>query len=246
MKPGRTPVLLLMALLLPAGIAFAQRGSVPEEQKGSNVPELAGAIRVEGPTLVDGKLPRPFIDYSIDLTSVRRTMTLFFSGLLVVSTTHHDNTFTKKILIPPGAVASYEEFVSHEKFAALPPTGQLASPTQAVETIRVYSRDGTFSERSYDANLRLASDLEVFRGLMKDLMRVISEDQDVSNPMIGYEPLVGDELLTEDFVTYRILRVDLEAGIVEVYGVDDPIRMFVVRSDLETRFIGYKRAPAEE
>jgi len=230
-------------MLLP-GLSFGQ--SQKDETEGNITPELAGAIRADGSTLVDGRLPRPFVDYVIELTTVRRTMTLFYSGLVVVTTTHRGNSFAKKILIPPDSIDSYREVISYDRFVDLSDEAELGSPTGGRETIRVYREDGEWAQKTFDASRSIASNLEIMRGLMKDLMRVISEDKDISNPMIGYEPLVGDQLLTEDFTAYRVLRVDPSAGIVEVHGVDDPIRMFVAWKDLETRFVGYSRTPTKK
>ena len=239
---GRLLVLALAIAQIPY-LALAQGKEASQEE----IPELAGAIRAEGSQLIDGKLPRPYVDYSIDLLGVSRRLSLFQNGLVVVTTVHGGESYSKKILIPPGAVDAYRPHLSSETLERLYRDMIQETPSDDRETIRIWNDDGKWTERSFDPSMRLPFELEEMLGIVRDLMRVIVDDRDITNSMADYEPREGDELISEDFTVWLVIRVDHSAQIVEVHDVGNPIRMFLAWKDLETRFVAHRRgAPDPE
>ncbi|HEX6159075.1 MAG TPA: hypothetical protein VF111_02845, partial [Thermoanaerobaculia bacterium] len=73
---------------------------------------------------------------------------------------------------------------------------------------------------------------------MRDLLRVISEDREVTSSVAGYEPKPGDELVADDQKVYRVVRVTEGANVVELKCLDAPTTIYVAKKDLYLYFVG--------
>ncbi|HYM61002.1 MAG TPA: hypothetical protein VEZ11_08925, partial [Thermoanaerobaculia bacterium] len=73
----------------PAPLAGAIAIPLPPSQqkrlKKYEIPELAGARQALGPQLVDGRLPRPLLDYSIRQGPLEQRLSFFEQGLVVLA-----------------------------------------------------------------------------------------------------------------------------------------------------------------
>ncbi|MGZ7081032.1 MAG: hypothetical protein ACXVJT_16575, partial [Thermoanaerobaculia bacterium] len=49
-----------------------------------DIPELTGARQAIGPQLIDGRLPRPLVDYSVRSGKIDQRLSLFEGGLVVM------------------------------------------------------------------------------------------------------------------------------------------------------------------
>jgi hypothetical protein len=75
---------------------------------------------------------------------------------------------------------------------------------------------------------------------LRDLLRAMSEDREVTSTVAGYEPKAGDELVADDHKTYRVVRVVDGANVVELKCLDAPTTIYVAKKDLNLYFIGAK------
>ncbi|MDX1583272.1 MAG: hypothetical protein R3338_06690 [Thermoanaerobaculia bacterium] len=236
----RTIELVLAGLLLAGPTAF---GSDPQEQEKlsqETVPELAGAERVTGPVLVDGELPAPYIDYLVEIGDDQtQKLSIYQNGLVTMATRVGDRTSLKRVLFPPGAVDAYREYLSPELLDRIEHQKLIATPTRMRETIRVFDAEGNSVEREYDPSLYLPSDLERLRVLLQDLARVIIEDNEVTNPLVDYEPIPGDILLDQQMEEWKILQVI--DGHIEVMEEGGPLRAWVKTDQLDEQFVSWTR-----
>ncbi len=245
----RASTALVLSMLLAVPALRAGDPKPPDQPDPDQFPELAGAERVEGPVRVDGQLARPYLDYSTAASGASQRLSLFQNGLAVVTTENGGKTLHKRLLIPPGAVDAYREMLSTRKLSEISQLPDKGTPTPGRETIRIYDRKGAFVERSFDPSFILSGDLERMRGLLLDLMRVISEDREITNVMDAYQPEAGDQLLSEDFQRWLVVRVIADSGYVEMRSMSDPLSQFVAIDDLSTRFLTWSRVreqPPEE
>jgi hypothetical protein len=73
---------------------------------------------------------------------------------------------------------------------------------------------------------------------LRDLLRAISEDRDVTSTVADYAPKEGDELVADDQRVFRVVRVTEPGGVVELKCLTDPTSMYVARKDLSQYFVG--------
>ena len=246
--------LLLLALALPAGAQHditkvdpappdaAIATPLPESQrrmlKKYDLPDLAGAQQALGSQLIDGHLPRPLIDFLMRDGAVEQRVSIFEGGLVVVNMTGASTIF-KRVLIPPDALQAYTKATSAAKLREVN-QGWLAAPEiERRAQLRVYDSGGAFVERVFHPGHVLPKQLGDAITPLRDLLRAISEDREVTNSMAGYQPQAGDELVSDDHNVYKVTRVfDL---VVELKCLTAPTTMYIATKDLHQYFIG-KRA----
>lgn len=234
---SRLLVVLLVTALVPA-VLLAQ--SPPKDSRDQEPSELAGAEHVEGVPLVDGKLPEPFVDYSVTVRDSAEKLSLFQNGLVVVSTTSGKTTVRKSVMIPPGAVDEYRKFLTPARLAETSQPDRHLAPTSSVETIRITGEDGESVVRVIDPSTAISSDLGRIRFLIQDLIRVVEEDKEITNPMLDYVPKKGDVLVGDDMSTWTILSVHPTQGFIEVASTSSPVTMYVQIKELPERFLGHR------
>lgn len=206
--------------------------------KKYDIPDLAGAQQVIGSQLIDGRLRKPLVDYITAEGPVEQRVSIFEGGLVVVNMTGAA-TIRKKLLIPEGALRSYVAAVSPEGLAAIDQQA-LAAPEPARRSLlRLYDASGKFVERTFNPTRVLPKALDDQITPLRDLLRAISEDRDVTSSVAGYEPKAGDELVADDQKTYRVLRVvDGPDAVVELKCLDAPTTIYVAKKDLHLYFVG--------
>lgn len=215
---------------------------LPEMQKRRlkkyDVPELSGATQALGSQLIDGRLPKPLVDYFSREGTVEQRISLFEGGLVVVKMTGAGTIF-KKVIIPPDALASYTKMISPKTLATVEPLDVRTPEATRRATLRIYDGD-RFVEKSFHPSGVLPKRLADQILPLQDLIRTISEDRTVTTSVAGYEPKPGDELVADDQRVYRVMRIVDPPGVVELKCLDDPISIYVAKKDLSQYFIGRK------
>ena len=220
----------------PTDAAVATPGP-RKPMKKYDVPDLAGARQALGSQLIDGRLPRPLIDYLARTGEVAQRVSIFEGGLVVLNMTGA-SAIRKKVLIPADAVAAYRKAITAEGLGAIDP-GSLPHPEATrYAQIRAYAADGTFVERVFDPGRVNPKGLEDKVAPMRDLLRAISEDRDVTTSLAGYEPRPGDELVADDQKIYRVIRIVDPPGVVELKCLTAPTTIYVAKKDLKEYFVG--------
>lgn len=245
------PLLLLAVVALPAlaqhditqvepalpGSAIATPIPTKRGWKKYDIPDLAGARQAIGSQLIDGRLPRPLIDFVTSEGSIEQRLSIFEGGLVVVKMSG-DVSIRKKVILPPDALAEYVANVSAKKLGEID-TYSLAHPEPGQRCLlRVYDDDGEFVQREFNPTRMISNDLNDQVAPLRDLLRAISEDRAVTSSVAGYEPKAGDELVADDQKVYRVMRVIDGAGVVELKCLDAPTTIFVTKQDLHLYFVG--------
>jgi len=255
-------VLLLLAFSLAArGLAQTNPETAPESDPSASgtaiaiprpdarnqdperyeIPELAGASTAKGSHLVNGALPRPVLHYVVRMPRLLHRMTIFENGLVVVHVDNGGASIRKQLVLPLDAVATYRTSISPASLELIRDDARDSGPGPGRGVIRSYRDDGTFVEKSFDPTLILRADLTQKKIILDDLLRALAEDREVSNPMTGYRPKLGDVLVADDQKSYKITRLIDEGAIVELTCTTDPLKMYVSSKDLYNYFIGKKR-----
>lgn len=252
----RFPLLVLTALLVPTAaaqhditkvdpapegtaIATPMPGMRQRQMRKYEIPELAGATQALGPQLIEGRLPKPLADFVITEGTLTQRVSLFEGGLVVV---HMSGgvTLRKKLILPKDALDGYLRALTPSTLQAIDPR-ELSTPERdRIARVRAYHADGTFVERRFHPGHMLPQTLGVQVNPLRDLLRAISEDREVTSSVAGYEPQPGDELVADDHKTYRVMRVVPGANVVELKCLDAPTTIYVAKKDLNLYFIGAK------
>ncbi|HUP44054.1 MAG TPA: hypothetical protein VM779_00935 [Thermoanaerobaculia bacterium] len=219
---------------------------LPEREKRRlkkyEIPELTGARQAIGPQLIEGRLPRPILDYGVRTADVDQRISFFEGGLVVVRMTGAGGTIHKRILLPDDAVENYLEAMSPDLLRTIRTTDVSAPAARRRAFLRLYEDDGVFVERAFDPAGVLPKILADQVMPLEDLLRALSEDRTVTNTVANYEPKVGDRLVADDRKVWRVARITPESGIVELRCVSEPTIMYVAKQDLYNYFVG---RPAE-
>lgn len=220
---------------VPPGSAIATPTPESRRMRKYDIPDLAGAQQALGSQLIDGRLPKPLIDFLMREGVVEQRVSIFEGGLVVINMTGAA-TIRKRLLIPPDAVTAYTGATSTKSLQSIDARNLVpAEPTRRAQ-LRVYDPDGTFVERIFHPGKVLPKPLNDQIAPLRDLLRAISEDRAVTSSIAGYEPRPGDELVADDHKIYRVMRVvDL---VVELKCLTAPATIYVAKKDLNLYFIG--------
>lgn len=222
----------------PSDAAVATPG-LRKANKKYDIPDLAGARQALGSQLIDGRLPRPLIDYVARTGDVEQRISLFEGGLVVVNMTGA-SAIRKKVLIPLDALEAYTKAISAEALAAVDPHALIVADPSRRAQLRVYDDNGNYVERVFDHGRVLPRTLNDPVAPLRDLLRAVSEDRDVTSSVAGYEPKAGDELVADDQKVYRVMRVVEPGGVVELKCLSAPTTMYIAKKDLNQYFVGAK------
>ncbi len=225
----------------PAPLGGAIAIPLPERERKKlskyDIPELIGSRQAIGPQLVDGRLPKPLVDYSVTTTSVFQRLSIFEGGLVVVEARGAGGTIRKKIIIPPDALQSYLHSISPAALAAVRP-GDLTAPRETRRALlRAYDSHQSFVEKQFDPMGTMPKTLSDQVVPMQDLLRAIYQDRTLTNSVAGYMPKVGDQLVGDDKKVYKVTRVVSEK-IIELRCLSQPTTIYVDVKDLYNYFIG--------
>jgi hypothetical protein len=214
---------------------------IPEREqkrlKKYDMPELSGAKQALGPQLIDGRLPKPLVDYIAVEGPIEQRVSIFEGGLVIVKMTGAAS-IQKKVIIPPDALANYTRALNAASLKTID-QHQLApaEPTHR-GMLRVYAADGTFVERTFHPGRVPPKELNDHVAPLRDLLRAISEDRGVTTSLAGYEPKEGDELVADDHKVYRVTRIVGGAGVIELSCITAPTKMYIAKKDLHLYFLG--------
>jgi len=238
-RPQDAPHDITMVDTAPLGGAIAIPLPERERRKQAklDVPELAGCRQALGTQRIDGRLPRPLVDFNINVAAVYQRLSIFEGGLVVVEVRGTGGTIRKKVLLPPDALQNYLHVISPQALA-LVRDGDLTKPRDTQRALlRVYDGQQSFVEKQYDPMGTLPKGLADQIVPMQDLLRAIYQDRTVTNTVAGYMPKVGDQLVGDDRKVYKVTRV-VNDKIVELHCTSQPTIIYVDVKDLYNYFIG--------
>jgi hypothetical protein len=213
---------------------------LPEQQrrlmKKYDIPDLAGAQQALGSQLIDGRLPRPLIDYITRDGGIEQRVSFFEGGLVVINMTGAATIF-KRVIIPPDALAAYAKAASPALLRKIDQTWLALPEIDRRSQLRVYEENGAYVERMFNPGRVLPKPLVDAIAPLRDLLRAISEDRQVTTTLAGYEPQAGDELVADDHNIYRVARV-VNDTVVELKCLTAPTTIYIDKKDLSQYFIG--------
>jgi len=230
----------------PPGAVIAT--PLPEKQrrqmKKYDIPELVGARQALGSQLVDGRLPRPIVDYVVLDHNVEQRISIFERGLVIVRMSGAgDTSMLKRVILPDDTLKMYMKAASADTLSLVRKKDVTPPDTGRRSLLRIYRDGGEHVELEFDPlgviPKRLADEVHP----LEDLLRAISLDRAVTNTVADYQPHVGDELVSDDRKTWRVERVMNE--IVELRCLGQPSIVYVDKRDLYNYFVG-KRVASNE
>jgi len=206
--------------------------------KKYEIPELVGTRQALGSQLIDGRLPRPLVDFRAFSGPVEQRLSIFEGGLVVISMDGAGALIRKKMIIPDDALAAYRKVINAANLAQVHERElPVATGTESAQ-LRVYDETGQFVERRFNPVSAIPKPLQDEVLPLQDLLRAMSEDRTVTNTVAGYEPQVGDELVGDDKKTWKVVRIIAESNIVVLHCTTDPTTIYVGKKDLYNYFIG--------
>lgn len=224
----------------PGAAMATQRPDMREsDSKKYDIPELNGVEVARGSFLVNGKLPRALADYTAQVSGIKQHISIFENGIVAVNMEGAGGTIRKKVLLPPDALERYRQALSAEALVD-EPRGN-AGPNSDKALLRIYRDDGTWVERRFNPTLIQSATMAQPLTILTDLLRVLSEDREVTNTLTNYVPRVGDQLISDDEHIYRVIRLLHEGTYVELRSTRDPLTLYVAAKDLNQYFVGKRR-----
>ena len=223
---------------LGGAIAVPLPESESRRLKKYDIPELVGAKQALGPQLIDGRLPRPLVDYAIRSGKLSQRLSIFEGGLVVVNMSGAGGPIRKKLIIPADALKSYLKAAASPDLHAIRNSDLTMPPPGRNGVVRVYEYPSAKKyEFNFDPFAALPKPLNDVAMPLGDLLRAMSEDRTVTSTIANYEPQVGDELIGDDRKTYRVERL-MKDGTVQLHCVGQPTIIYVEKKDLYNYFIG--------
>ena len=202
-----------------------------------DIPELVGSAQAVGSQLIDGRLRKPLVDYSVNTSEVYQRISIFEGGLVVVEVRGAGATIRKKVIIPADALQNYLHAISPAALAVIR-DGDLSRPRDTRRALlRAYDGQQNFVEREFDPMATMPKALSDAVVPLQDLLRAIYQDRAVTNTVAGYMPKVGDQLVGDDKKIYKVVRV-VSDKIVELHCLSQPTTIYVDVKDLYNYFIG--------
>jgi hypothetical protein len=230
----------------PAPLGGAIAVPLPEAErkrlKKYEIPELEGARQAIGSQLIDGRLPRPLLDYVIQNGNVRQRISFFEGALVVVRMDGAGGTLQKRVLIPQDALRKYLETTNADALGSIRETVLSPPLENRMALLRIYRPEGGVVQRRFDPAGSRPRRLHVQLTPLEDLLRAVSEDRTVTSTVAGYEPKIGDQLVADDRKVYRVERIIEESGIVELRCISQPTLIYVAKKDLYNYFVGRSEA----
>jgi hypothetical protein len=205
--------------------------------KKYDIPELVGSRQAVGPQRIDGRLPKPLVDYSATTSDVYQRLSIFEGGLVVVEVRGTGGTIRKKVIIPDDALHSYLHSISPAALSTVR-DHELSKPRDTRRSLlRAYDGQQNFVERQFDPMGTMPKTLSDQVVPLQDLLRAIYQDRAVTNSVAGYMPKAGDQLVGDDKKVYKVVRV-VNDKIVELRCQSQPTTIYVDVKDLYNYFIG--------
>lgn len=229
-QPAPVPTELGTAISIPT----------PDEHKldkrNYNTAELNGAAPALGSQLIDGRLPRPLLDYGSKSAGSLQRISFFEGGLVVVHVEAGGARLRKRVRFPPGAFDAYLNLLTPSAIEQLAKSDLSLAISNDSGYLRRYRDDGEPATVRFANSRILPEEIQRLRTVLDDLVRILSEDREVTNPMIAYRPRLGDKLIGEDQKLYTVTAIKNEGTLVELRSTKDPITIYVATKDLFTTF----------
>ena len=225
----------------PAPLGGAIAIPLPERERKKlakyDIPELAGCRQAIGSQRIEGRLPKPLVDYSASTTALFQRISIFEGGLVVIEVRGVGGPIRKKVIIPDDALQRYLQAISPSALAAVH-DHQLTTPRDTRRALlRVYDAQQSFVEREFDPMATMPKTLSDQIVPLQDLLRALYQDRSVTNSVAGYMPKAGDQLVGDDKRVYQVTRVVADK-IVELRCLSQPTTIYVDVKDLYNYFIG--------
>jgi len=225
---------------VPTELGTAISIPTPDEERldtrNYNSAELNGAAPALGSQLIDGRLPKPILDYCSQTSSSLQRISIFEGGLVVLHINAGGARLRKRVHIPPGAIDIYLSLLPIDQIERLAKFDMSLAISRDTGYIRRYRDDGTPAVVKFANSRILPEDIQRLRTVLDDLVRILSEDREVTNPMIAYRPRLGDKLIGEDQKLYEVTSIKNEGTLLELRSTKDPITIFIATKDVYTSF----------
>ncbi|MBI2213321.1 MAG: hypothetical protein HYU52_06715 [Acidobacteria bacterium] len=225
---------------VPTELGTAISIPTPDEHKldtrNYNTAELNGAAPAIGSQLIDGRLPRPLLDYGSASSGSLQRISFFEGGLVVVHVQAGGARLRKRVVFPAGAIDVYLEMLSPEQMKMLATSDMGLAISKDTGFIRRYLPEGTPVGIEFSNSRVLPAEVQRLRTVLDDLVRILAEDREVTNPMIVYKPRLGDKLIGEDQKLYKVTAIKNEGTLLELTSTKEPITIFVATKDVFTHF----------
>lgn len=200
-------------------------------------PELTDTRPAIGSQLVEGRLPRPLLDYSIVTSKSLQRLTFFEQGLVVLHMKAGDANLRKRMLLPPAALEEYRLLLTPDNARTIARNESLINGLSNDRgIIRVYREDGSHAQIEFSNSRILPAAIQQLRSTLDDLIRILAEDRGATNPLASYVPRIGDKLISEDLKLFEITALAQQGEIVEFTGLQEPIRVYVSRDEIPSYF----------
>lgn len=225
---------------VPTELGTAISIPTPDEDKldtrNYNSAELNGAAPALGSQLIDGRLPRPLLDYGLKSSGSLQRISIFEGGLVVVHIDAGGARLRKRVHIPPGAVDVYLGLLSPGQIESLAKNDLGLAISKGTGYLRRYRDDGTPVTVTFANSRILPEEIQRMRTILDDFVRILAEDREVTNPMIAYTPRLGDKLIGEDQKLYQVTAIKNEGTVLELRSTKDPITIYIATKDVYTNF----------
>jgi len=207
------------------------------DEAGYTSPELTDTRPAVGSQLVDGRLPRPVLDYSVVPPKSLQRLSFFEHGLVVLHMKAGDANLRKRMILPEGALDEYLRMLTPDDAASISKREILTNGLSDDRgIIRVYRESGSHEQVVFSNSRVLPATVQQLRSTLDDLIRILAEDRGATNPLANYAPKIGDKLISEDLKLFEITAMAQEGQIIEFTGLQEPIRVYVAREDIPSYF----------
>lgn len=245
---------LVFATITPHLSAQAEEEYIPPPELGASIsipkpnegeidedaytsPELTDTRPANGSQLIDGRLPRARLDYLVVSSKSLQRLTFFEHGLVVLHMKAGDANLRKRMLLPEGALDEYLRMLTPEDAARMSRSEILTNGLSDDRgIIRVYREDASHEEVVFSNSRVLPVTIQQLRSTLDDLVRILAEDRGATNPLANYTPRIGDKLISEDLKLFEITALPQQGEIIELTGLQEPIRVYVGRDDIPSYF----------
>lgn len=225
---------------VPTELGTAISIPTPDEHRldtrNYNTAELNGAAPAIGSQLIDGRLPRPLLDYGSASSGSLQRISFFEGGLVVLHVEAGGARLRKRVRFPAGAVDVYLDLLSPRQMEMLAKSDMGLAISKDSGYIRRYREDGSPVGVDFSNSRVLPAEIQRLRSVLDDLVRILAEDREVTNPMIVYKPRLGDKLIGEDQKLYKVTGIRNEGTLLELTSTKEPITIFVATKDVFTHF----------
>lgn len=222
---------------LGASISIPKPDEDAIDESRYSSPELTDTRAAVGSQLIEGRLPAPLLDYAIVTSKSSQRLTFFEKGLVVLHMKAGDANLRKRMILPEGALTDYLALLPPDKAARINRDEILTNGLSDDRgIIRIYRENGTHEEIVFSNSRVLPATVQQLRSTLDDLVRILAEDRGATNPMSKYVPRIGDKLISEDMKLFEVTALMNEGKLIELTGLQEPIRLFVEKDDIVSYF----------